>query len=765
MNMKKLQKGAVVLAAALVITVLLLTTIPATTTSAATGDLFVLGGGGGGGGAGGYIGDTDPGGGGGDGGNAGNGQYGYGGEGGIAANDGAEGLTGGISGAGGDPGIGEGGGQDGTAGMAGQNVSLGQGGTGGTGGNASDSIAATSFNLVYVAGGNGGNSGSFPGDPGNNGTSGTGGVGGNASLSGTDLGAGNLSVISGSHGTGNYSGAGGSATLSLTGTLTAPSITITKPSGGGAVNVRVGTLDVSADTTITVDGTAASDVEIETLNIEAGYTLTIISLNSGTLTIDTLSMATGSNIIGASYANISPAIGLVGSSLPNGTVGTPYSQSIASDASGYAPYSFATHSTMPAGLTLDATGTISGTPTVAVSNYSISVTVTDELGRTATQTYALTIGLADQSISINDPGTLTYGDNSFTISAAGYSGTGEITFSVPDSNGVLSITGDTAVIIGAGRVTVTVNIAADQSYSSASNMLAVDVGPRDISNATITVNGGPFTYTGSQLMPDFNVSDGSVAISDNDYTYAYGNNITVAEGGTIVLTGQGNYTGTQTVTFDIAKATSPKIVWPTAGSVSYGSPLSSSVLTGGSTNGTFAWANGSVVPVPGNSGYKMIFTPNDTDNYDYSGVATTQTIAVSVTACYITASADANSVVSPSGAVALQRGGDQTFTFSAADGYYVSAVKVDGVSLTSDQIGLESYTFKNIIIDHTIAVSSAPGSAPDRGGGGTGTDGNTDVQSTSSNGNSNTMWWVAGIVIFVILICVIVAVVMFLRRP
>ena len=48
----------------------------------------------------------------------------------------------------------------------------------------------------------------------------------------------------------------------------------------------------------------------------------------------------------------------------------------------------------------------------------------------------------------------TYGDPEFTLSVTGGSGTGNITYSVPDNNGVLEITGDQAKIIGAGRVTI-----------------------------------------------------------------------------------------------------------------------------------------------------------------------------------------------------------------------------------------------------------------------------------------------------------------------
>jgi hypothetical protein len=69
----------------------------------------------------------------------------------------------------------------------------------------------------------------------------------------------------------------------------------------------------------------------------------------------------------------------------------------------------------------------------------------------------------------------------------------------------------------------------------------------------------------------------------------------------------------------------------------------------------------------------------------------------------ITASADSNSTISPSGNVNVDSGNSQEFTFSANSGYYVSNVIVDNsfVSTTSP------YTFTDVQSDHTISVLSA----------------------------------------------------------
>ncbi|WP_316739376.1 putative Ig domain-containing protein [Pedobacter aquatilis] len=78
--------------------------------------------------------------------------------------------------------------------------------------------------------------------------------------------------------------------------------------------------------------------------------------------------------------------------LSNGTVGFQYSKQI-DLATGGTPtftYALASGNTLPAGLSLGANGTISGTPTTS-GNYNFSILVTDIQGCTATATYNLII--------------------------------------------------------------------------------------------------------------------------------------------------------------------------------------------------------------------------------------------------------------------------------------------------------------------------------------------------------------------------------------
>ena len=67
----------------------------------------------------------------------------------------------------------------------------------------------------------------------------------------------------------------------------------------------------------------------------------------------------------------------------------------------------------------------------------------------------------------------------------------------------------------------------------------------------------------------------------------------------------------------------------------------------------------------------------------------------------INASAGANGAISPSGAVSVNSGANQSFTITPDSGYNISDVLVDGGSVGA----VGSYTFTNVTTNHTIAAS------------------------------------------------------------
>src|SRR5207245_1972467 len=106
--------------------------------------------------------------------------------------------------------------------------------------------------------------------------------------------------------------------------------------------------------------------------------------------------------------SVCPTITLSPATLPSGTVGVTYSQTITASGSA-SSYTFALSSgILPAGLTLASGGALSGTPTAAGSS-TFTVTATDAQGCTGSQSYTLTINKATPAFSNLSSPTITYG--------------------------------------------------------------------------------------------------------------------------------------------------------------------------------------------------------------------------------------------------------------------------------------------------------------------------------------------------------------------
>lgn len=126
------------------------------------------------------------------------------------------------------------------------------------------------------------------------------------------------------------------------------------------------------------------------------------------LALTSITLATGTNVSGRVLArngavtmdtnNVAicppsapcPVLTVNPATLPNGVVGTPYSQTV-SAIGGTPPYDFAVSSgALPTGLILIATGTIQGTP-VAAGTFNFTVTATDINGCPGSRPYSIII--------------------------------------------------------------------------------------------------------------------------------------------------------------------------------------------------------------------------------------------------------------------------------------------------------------------------------------------------------------------------------------
>jgi len=143
-----------------------------------------------------------------------------------------------------------------------------------------------------------------------------------------------------------------------------------------------------------------------------------------------------------------------------------------------------------------------------------------------------------------------------------------------------------------------------------------------VNKTTPTISGNPTATAISygQTLGSSTLSGGSASVAG---TFAWKSPSTVPSAGTssqIVTfspTDTSLYNATDvSVSVTVSKAT-PSVTWPTAAAITYGDALSSATLSGGSTNGSFAFTSPTTVPAAGVAqSIEMTFTPTDATNYN-----------------------------------------------------------------------------------------------------------------------------------------------------
>ena len=191
-----------------------------------------------------------------------------------------------------------------------------------------------------------------------------------------------------------------------------------------------GTVGVSYSQTLSVTGgTSPYNWSITSGSLPAGLSLSPSGVVSGTPTsavgptsitfqVTDLTSATASKSLSITIAT---PLSISTSSLPNGTMGTAYSQTLTATG-GTSPYNWSINSgSLPAGLSLSSSGVISGTPTAAGSPTSVTFKVTDANSLTATQSLSITTAYA--AWDVNEDGSVNVLDMTLISQDFGQTGT------------------------------------------------------------------------------------------------------------------------------------------------------------------------------------------------------------------------------------------------------------------------------------------------------------------------------------------------------
>ena len=316
--------------------------------------------------------------------------------------------------------------------------------------------------------------------------------------------------------------------------------------------------------------------------LPTGLTLSSAGVLSGTptaggtftFTITATDSSTGTGPYTGSHSYTltvgAPTITLSPTTLPGGTKGTAYSQTV-SASGGTSPYSFAkTSGTLPTGLTLSSAGVLSGTPTTAGS-YTFTITATDSSTGTgpytASQSYTVTISLALSPTTLPAAAVAT-SYSATTITASG--GTSPYTYNVTSgalpagltlsSAGVLSGTPTaggtfTFTITATDSATPTHNTGS-QSYTLTVSAPTILVSPTTLPGGTkgtaysqpVVASGGtsPYSFakTSGTLPTGLTLSSAGVLSGTPTATGSYTFTITATDSST----GTGPYTGSQSYT-------------------------------------------------------------------------------------------------------------------------------------------------------------------------------------------------------------------------
>ena len=528
------------------------------------------------------------------------------------------------------------------------------------------------------------------------------------------------------------------ANHTISATFTPSTYTITASAGTGGT--------ISPSGSISVNHGASRTFSI---SANTGYTITDVlvdGLSVGAVNTYTFSNVTANHTINATFSlktyTITASAGTGGTITPTGSVSVAHGGSQTFTITPDTGYTIA-------GVTVD------GASVGAVSSYTFSnVTTNHTISATfnaATYTITASAGTGGTitpsgSISVNhganrnfaitpDPG---YGVANVLVDGVSVGAVNSYTFNNVTENHTINATFalNTYTITASAGTGGTISPSGSVSVAhggSQSFTISPNAGYQ-ITNVTVdSVSQGPITsYTFSNVTANHTIS---ATFTPNTFIIT----ATAGTGGTITPTGSVNVAHGGSQTFTITPDTGYRVAdvlidGSSAGAVtsytftnvssnhtiavSFAAntyTITASAGTGGtiSPSGSISVNHGAnrnfaITPDPGYGVANVLVdgvSVGAVNSYTFNNVTENHTInaTFALNTYTITASAGTGGTISPTGAIPVSAGTNQTFTISANTGYRIADVLIDGSSAGA----VTSYTFTNVSSNHTIAVSFA----------------------------------------------------------
>jgi YVTN family beta-propeller protein len=379
-----------------------------------------------------------------------------------------------------------------------------------------------------------------------------------------------------------------------------------------------------------------------------------------------------------------------------------------------------------------ATNTVTSTVPVGIGPSGVAVTPNSEF------VYVTNWGSGSVSVISTATNTVTatisVGNYSYFITISPNGAYAYVTNAANNSVSVISTATNTVTsTITVGSMPVGVAVSSNGAYvyiaNGGDNSVSVISTATNTVTATISVGNYPYcvainpngTYAFVANGGDNSVSVISTATNTVTSTITVGSmpvGVAVSSNGAYVYIANGGDNSVSVIrTSALTVSASPSTIYQ--GQTSY---LTSTAVTAGTPPYTYRWfvkaPSGSYTLINGatSSSYNFVsstsiatgswsFILQVTDN---TGAAMNSTSAsIMVNPLTITVTQTANGVIAP-GTINVNYGGSQIITITPSTGYYIASLMVDGSSVAV----ASSYTFSNVVVDHTITATFAVSTYP-----------------------------------------------------